>query len=176
MQGDRLRPSLTVTGPALSFAARAKIRIDAPGAKLLVDGRKVGGSLQVATGRSHVVEAVDKAGNRSRVTILVARDRPIAKLRSPALDGPRGDELWPGKRDETGVRRYLLRAAEQRLVIAGALPAKFKLASRFTPDVAAAVRRFQKGRGLAASGTIDAKTKAALDRAATAARVTWSGR
>ena len=60
---DRARPSR-------SAPARA-ITINAPGARLLVDGRKAGAGVQVATGRRHVVEAVDKAGNRSRVTILV---------------------------------------------------------------------------------------------------------
>jgi hypothetical protein len=165
-----------VSGPALSFGARARIRVSAPGARLLVDGKKAGGSVQVATGRRHVVEAVDAAGNRSRVTILVARDRPIASMKGPAFDGVHHDELWPGKRDETGVRRYLLRATEQRLVIVGVLPAKFKLTNRFTPAVTAAVRTFQNGRHLAVTGKIDARTKAALDRAASGARVTWSGR
>jgi hypothetical protein len=176
VRSDRLRPALTVSGPALSFGARATIRLSAPGARLLVDGKKAGGRVQVAVGRRHVVEAVDKAGNRSRVTLLIAHDRPIAKLKSPALDGPRNDELWPGKRDETGVRRYLLRAAEQRLVIVGALPANFKLTNRFSADIAAAVRRFQASRGIAGTGRIDARTKAALDRTATSARVTWSGK
>ena len=105
-------------------------RAGRPPARRRQEGRRHG--VQVAAGRRHVVESVDKAGNRSRVTILIPRDRPIARLKSPALDGPRSDELWPGKRDETGVRRYLLRAAEQRLVIAGALPAKFRLTTRFT--------------------------------------------
>ena len=73
------------------------------------------------------------------------------------------------------MRRYLLRAAEQRLVIVGALPAKFKLTNRFSDAVAAAVRTFQKGKGITASGKIDDATKAALDRAATGARSTWSG-
>ena len=173
---DRLRPSLTVTGPALSFGPRVAIKLSAPGARLLVDGKKAGGTVRVAAGRKHVVESVDKAGNRSRVTVLIPRDRPIARLKSPALDGPRGDELWPGNRDETGVRRYLLRAAEQRLVIAGALPAKFKVTNRFTADIAAAVRRFQAANGIAASGKIDARTKAALDRVATGTRLTWSGK
>ena len=95
VRSDRLRPDLVVTGPALAFGARAAIKISAPGAKLLVDGRKSGGTAQVATGRKHLVEAVDKAGNRSRVTILVASDRPIAGLKNPAFDGPRADELWP---------------------------------------------------------------------------------
>jgi hypothetical protein len=176
VRGDRLRPPLTVTGPALSFAARATLRLSAPGARLLVDGKRVGGTVQVATGRRHVVEAVDKAGNRSRVTILIGRDRPIAGLKGPAFDGARRDELWPRKRDETGVRRYLLRAAEQRLVIVGALPARFKPANRFTPAVGQAVRAFQTSRHLPVTGRIDARTKAALDRAATAVRRTWSGR
>ncbi len=173
---DRVRPSLTVTGPALAFGPRATIRLSAPGARLLVDGRKARGTVRVAAGRKHVVESVDKAGNRSRVAILIPRDRPIAKLKSPALDGPRGDELWPGQRDESGVRRYLLRAAQQRLVIAGALPAKFRLTTSFTADVAAAVRTFQAANGIAASGKIDARTKAALDRVATGTRLTWSGK
>ncbi len=132
--------------------------------------------MQVAAGRKHVVEAVDKAGNRSRVTVLIARDRPIARLRSPALDGPRGDELWPGKRDETGVRRYLLRAAEQRLVIAGALPAKFKVTNRFTADIAAAVRRFQAANGIAASGRIDARDEGGPRPRRHRHALTWSGK
>ncbi len=176
VRADRVRPALTVTAPAMSYGPRVTIKLSAPGARLLVDGKKTGGSVQVAAGRRHVVEAVDKAGNRSRVTIMVARDRPIAKLKSPALDGPRHDQLWPGNRDETGVRRYLLRAAEQRLMIAGALPAKFRLTTRFTADVAAAVRKFQASRGIAATGKIDTQTKAALDRAATGTRITWSDR
>ena len=173
---DRLRPTLTVTGPALTFGPRVAIKLSAPGARLLVDGKKAGGTVQVAAGRKHVVESVDKAGNRSRVTILIPRDRPIARLKSPALDGPRSDELWPGKKDETGVRRYLLRAAEQRLVIAGALPATFRLTTRFTAGVAAGVRKFQAANGIVASGKIDARTKAALDRVATGTRLTWSGK
>ena len=175
VRSDRVKPALTVKGPALSLGARAQITLSAPGSKLLVDGKKARANAQVATGRKHVVEAVDKAGNRSRVTILIARDRPIAGLTNPALDGPRNDELWPSKRDETGVRRYLLRAAEQRLVIAGALPAKFKLTTRLTPAVAAALRKFQSSQHVSASGKIDAKTKAALDRVAKAVRITWSG-
>ncbi len=57
--------------------------------------------------------------------LLIPRDSPIGTLTDPALDGTRHDELWPGAAAETGVRRYLLRAAEQRLVIAGSLPASF---------------------------------------------------
>ena len=130
--------------------------------------------MAVATGRNHVIEAVDKAGNRSRVVLLVARDTAIAKLTGPALDGTRHDELWPGAAAETGVRRYLLRAAELRLVIAGSLPASFKQTNSFTPDVVAALKAFQTAHHLTASGRIDAATKAALDRIATNATIVWS--
>ena len=93
---DRDRPGALVRRPRGDRLERTRR------ARLLVDGKKAGARVQVAAGRKHVVEAVDTAGNRSRVTIVVSARPSDRAAEKPGAGRPRHDELWPGTGTETG--------------------------------------------------------------------------
>lgn len=80
---------------------------------------------------------------------------------------------WPmisGKKLEKGVRSDEVITLRQRLIAEGYLPFEaltIERPSRFTPDVAEAVKAFQANHGLAQTGKVDARTRAELNIPAT---------
>jgi hypothetical protein len=173
---DTHRPAIGVRGPVLTAADHATVRIrvgDRGGVDRVTvdDKRSHQGLVSITTGVRHVVRAIDRAGNTRRITIIVARGDALAGFADPALDGPRGTDLWPSGRVEEGARLVLLRAVQSRLEALGYLPAGDPLAERYAGTLKAAVTRFKRDAGVSERG-IGQGAKAALD-AATARRRHW---
>jgi hypothetical protein len=176
---DTAAPTVVATVPRLGLAATAAVGLavtDATSgvAKLTLDGRALATAARgatVATGVPHRLVATDDAGNVRQLAFTVVRVPPIASLRASELDGAHHDSLAYSTRVQTGTRLVLLRGAAARLAALGLVPASTVQTTRFTPALRTALQSFQVAHGLIKAGkpgygTIEPKTKAALDTAA----------